>query len=222
MSEYSGKTGGFTSSSHHFAVEIAEGAHEILDGSAHVFKQITNSAAVRAFRQTAKSDFGHILIPKMNNHGNLRGIVVSKNSHIIYKFSSNVVQKFAKYDAFLATAGIMIDIAKQHDHIQAIRNGKLPYWEKCRMGALIVFTSVLRSVTSVVPTVASIAAKSLEGYCDLAELSGLQAAGSWKANLASADVEIKTAHAKIFSPEFMDGLGDKVFDLIEVYVDFKK
>jgi hypothetical protein len=207
---------------HHFVAEIVEGAHKIADGAKTTSVQITKSAALRAFRYTTKSQTEfHLPLPRMNSVGNLRGMVISKRARTIFSLSSNIAEKFQKYDSALGIAGMIIEIDKEWSRIRMIHSSALPSWEKRRQILLIGSTAVLRSVTGVVPTGAHLIAKSLEGYCEIGKLVGVKATSKWEGQLKAADVLVHTRHSEIFSPEFMQTAGDGVANYVETHVHFK-
>ena len=209
----------------HFIVEFAEYADDgqhALDGAGKVAIQITKSSALRAFRATITDSGSHIPHPHLNASGNLRGMVLSKQSRTIYNISSNIAEKFEKYDSALAFAGVIIEIGKDADKIHQISKSNLSTGEKWRQRDLIVSTAILRAVTGVVPDAAHLVGKSLEGYCELAGIvsGGRVPSKKWVGALRAADVQIKTTHQRLFSPEFVQHLGDKVADAIFAHMHF--
>lgn len=209
----------------HFVVEFAEHAdhgQHAFDGAGKAAIQISKSSALRAFRATVIDSGSHVPHPRLNASGNLRGMVLSKRSRVIYNISSNVAEKFEKYDSALAFAGMVIEIGKDADKIHHVIKSNLSGAEKWRQGDLIVSTAILRAVTGVVPDAAHLIAKSIEGYCELAGVvsGGKLSTEKWVGALRAADVQIKTAHQKLFSPEFVQHLGDKVADAIFAHVHF--
>ncbi len=107
----------------HFIVELAEHAEHgqhALDTAGKAAIQISKSSALRAFRATVIGSGSHIPHPHLNASGNLRGMVLSKRSRVIYNISSNVAEKFEKYDRALAFAGIIVEIGKDADKIYQI------------------------------------------------------------------------------------------------------
>jgi hypothetical protein len=208
----------------HFVAQLAEGAHHTADGVKTAAVQITKSSALRAFRSTVNSGEGlHLPSPVLNSSGNLCGMVISRRARVIFNFSSNIAQKFQKYDSALGIAGILLEWQKDSIRFHAINQSGASNFEKGRMYALIASTAVLRSVTGVVPSAAHLIAKSLEGYCEIASVAsgGRFNSQKWEGRLKAADVRISTAHAEIFSPEFMQGLGDSAFNLVEAHIHFK-
>jgi hypothetical protein len=119
-------------------------------------------------------------------------------------------------------AGILLELQKDWTRFQMIHNSRASDWEKKRLYTLTFSTAVLRSVTGVVPTAAHVIAKSLEGYCEIASVAsgGRFNSRKWEGRLNAAAVRISTAHAEIFSPELMQGMGDKVFNLVEAHIHF--
>jgi hypothetical protein len=209
----------------HFIVELAEhGDHKqhALDGVGKAAIQIAKSSGLRAFRATVTHAGSHIPHPALNASGNLRGMILSKRSQVIYHLSSNVAQKFEKYDSALAFAGIIIEIGKDAEKIHHVIKSNLSTGEKWRQGDLIVSTAILRAVTGVVPDAAHLIAKSLEGYCELAGVvsGGRAPAERWVGRLRALDVQIKATHQKLFSPEFVQHLGDSSADAIFAYLHF--
>lgn len=207
----------------HFIVELADHLQHALDGAGKVATQIAKSSALRAFRATITESGSHIPHPVLNASGNLRGMVVSKESRVIYHVSSNIAEKFEKYDRALAFAGILIEIGKDGKKIRRMFESNLSTGEKWRQGDLIVSTAILRAVTGVVPDAAHLIAKSLEGYCEIAGLVPRLTAPSrrWVGALRATDVQIKTTHQKLFSPEFVQYLGDSTADAIFAHVHLK-
>jgi hypothetical protein len=209
----------------HFIVEFSEKADKgqhYADGAGKAAGQIAKSSALRAFRATVINSGSNIPHPAMNASGNLRGMVVSKRSRVIYNLSSNIAEKFEKYDRALAMAGIIIEIAKEADKIDALVKSNLSTGEKWRQGDLIVSTAILRAVTGVVPDAAHVIAKSLEGYCQIAGIvsGGKVPAEKWVGAIDAFDVQIKTAHQQLFSPEFVQYLGDSAADAIFAHIHF--
>lgn len=203
-----------------FVFELAEKAHKGIDDTGNAASQLAKSSALRAFRATVISGKSHLPHPAMNSAGNLRGMVISKRARYIYNISSNIAEKFEKYDSALAFAGIIIEIGKETDTITHIAKGNMSTGEKVRQVDLIVSTAILRSVTGVVPAGAHILAKSLEGYCQIAGvLSGGQLpTDKWIGKLREADVNLKTFHQKVLSPEFVQHLGDAAGDMIYAHL----
>ena len=195
----------------------------VLDGTGKATTQIAKSSALRAFRVTVTETGSHIPHAALNASGNLRGMVLSKRYRAIYHVSSNIAEKFEKYDSALAMAGIVIEIGKEAGKIHHIFKSKISTGEKWRQGDLIVSTAILRAVTGVVPDVAHVIAKSLEGYCEIPGLVPRWKAQSdrWVGTIRAADAQIKTTHQKLFSPEFMQHLGDSAADAIFAHVHFK-
>ena len=77
----------------HFIVELAEhGGHglSVLDGAGKAAIQIAKSSSLRAFRATVTDAGSHIPHPALNTSGNLRGMILSRRSRVIYHLSSNV------------------------------------------------------------------------------------------------------------------------------------
>jgi hypothetical protein len=207
----------------HFIVELADHAQHALDSTGKAANQIAKSSALRAFRATVTESGSHIPHPVLNASGNLRGMVVSKRARVIYYVSSNVAEKFEKYDRALAFAGIIIEIGKEAHKVHRVIHSNLPTGEKWRRGDLIVSTAILRAVTGVVPDAAHVIAKSLEGYCEIPGLVPRWRAQSerWVGAIRAADAQIKTTHQKLFSPEFIQYLGDSAADAIFAHVHFK-
>lgn len=201
-----------------FIFELAEGGHSIVDGTGKAATQLAKSASLRAFRATVIQGSSHLPHPAMNSSGNLRGMVISKRARQVFNISSNIAEKFEKYDCALAFAGIIIEIGKQTDSVTHVVKSNLSTGEKARQVDLIVSTAILRAVTGVVPDVAHIVAKSLEGYCQIAGLVPGVKTDKWIGGLRSLDVQIKTAHQKIYSPEFMQHAGDAVGDMIYAHL----
>jgi hypothetical protein len=143
-------------------------------------------------------------------------MVLSKRSRAIYHLSSNVTQKFKKYDSALAFAGIIIEIGKDADKLHQISKSNLSTGEKWRQRDLIVSMAILRAVTGVVPDAAHWIAKSLEGYCEVAGAitGGKVPSQKWVGGLRALDVQITTTHQQLFSPEFVQYLGDSAADAI--------
>jgi hypothetical protein len=207
----------------HFVAHSAESAHSTLEGAKNVAVQIIKSSAARAFRSTVKSSEGFRLpSPVLNSSENLRGMVISKRARVIFNFSTNIAQKFQKYDSALGIAGILLEWQKDSHRFQMINQSNVSAFEKYRLYTLTTSAGVLRSVTGVVPTAAHLIAKSLEGYCEIASIAsaGRFNAKKWEGRLKAADVKISTSHAEIFSPEFMQGLGDGAFDLVQTHIHF--
>jgi len=207
----------------HFVAHLAESIHSAADGAKSAAVQITKSSAMRAFRSTVKSSEGfHLPSPVLNSSGNLRGMVISKRARVIFNFSSNIAQKFQKYDSALGLASILLEWQKDSHRFEMIHRSNVPASEKYRLYTLTASTAVLRAVTGVVPSAAHLIAKSLEGYCEIASLAsaGRFDAKKWEGRLKAADVRISTTHAEIFSPESMQGLGDAAFNLVETHIHF--
>jgi hypothetical protein len=206
----------------HFIVEFADHLEKSLEGSGKAATQIAKSSAVRAFRATVIEAGSHIPHPVTNSSGNLRGMVLSKRFHTIYHVSSNVAEKFEKYDRALAFASIIIEIGKEADNVHHVFKSNFSKGEKLRQTDLIVSTAILRAVTGVVPEAAHWIAKSLEGYCELGSLvsGGKLKTEGWVGALRSTDVLIKTTHEKLFSPEFIQHLGDSAADVVFAHVHF--
>ena len=207
----------------HWIVEFGEKADPVdnaLDWAHRGTVQVAKSSALRAFRATVlESGIPH---PKLNASGDLRGMVMSKRSRVIYNLSSNVAEKFDKYDSALSTAGAIIEIWKDAGKIHQAFRSSPSTGEKIRQTDLIVSTAILRSVTGVVPDVYHWLAKSLEGYCDIAGLvsGGRLPTEKWVGSLRASDVYIKTTHETLFSPEFVQVFGDSVADMISAHVHF--
>ena len=203
-----------------FVFELADRAHAGIDGAGSAANQLAKSSALRAFRATVTQTGSHLSHPAMNASGNLRGMVISKRARQIYNISSNLAEKFEKYDRALAFAGIIIEIGKESQTIYHLTKSTLSTGEKLRQSVLIASTAILRSVTGVVPDAAHLIAKSLEGYCLIAGLvsGGRLPTDKWVGGLRKTDFEIKTAHQRIFSPEFLQQAGDAAFDMIYVHL----
>jgi hypothetical protein len=203
-----------------FVFELADKAHTGIDGAGSAARQLAKSSALRAFRATVTLTGSHLPHPAMNASGNLRGMVISKRARQIYNISSNLAEKFDKYERALALASIIIEIGKESQTIYHLANSEISTGEKVRQSVLIVSTAVLRSVTSVVPGGAHLIAKSLEGYCQIAGLvsGGRLPTDKWVGALRRTDIEIKTAHQRIYSPDFLQHAGDAAFDMIYIHL----
>ncbi len=209
----------------HFIMEYADHAdtgQHVLDGADKAAVQIAKSSALRAFRATVTEAGAHIPHPQLNASGTLRGMVISRRSRVIYNLSSNVAEKFEKYATALAVAGIVIEIGKDADKIHHLVKSNVSTGEKWRQADLLVSTAILRAVTGVVPDTAHIIAKSLEGYCQIAGVvsGGRAPSDKWIGGLRALDVQIKTTHQKLFSPDFVQHFGDKVCDAIFAHIHF--
>lgn len=204
----------------HFVVDLLDGIQQAADGTLHVAVQITRSSAIRAFRVVENAKTGFQLPKPVTNAGTLRGVVRSKRARVIFNLSSNIAEKFEKYDTALGMAGIILDLGKDLHRFTAIYSSALPRSEKARLSTLIAGTTILRSVTGVVPSGAHLVAKALEGYCEILTLARLQPARKWEGQLRALDVNTSAAHSEIFTPEFMQVLGDETFNLFDAHIHF--
>ncbi len=207
-----------------FVMQLPEYLQSALEGSNAAAVQISKSAAIRAFRAVDYAKTGPYLpIPRMNSAGNLCGMVVSKRLRTIFNISTNIAQKFAKYDSALGMAGIFIELSKDSSKLWAISTSSLPESEKWRLSLLIASTAILRSVTGVVPTASHLVAKSLEGYIEAGGYvtGGQRRADEWAGYIRQGDVLVQSGYDKLFSADFIQHVGDSTAKVIFAHISFK-
>ena len=207
-----------------FVVQLPEYIQNTLDASNAAAVRISKSSAIRAFRTIDYAKTGPFLpMPRMNSVGNLRGMVVSKPLRTVFNISTDIAQKFAKYDSALGMAGIVVELSKDSSKLWAISNSSLPEPEKWRQSLLITSTAILRSVTGLVPASSHLVAKSLEGYIEVGGYltGGQRRADEWVGYIRQGDVLVQTGYDKLFSADFIQHVGDSAANVIFAYISFK-
>jgi hypothetical protein len=204
----------------HFIIDLAEDVHQFAEASVRLTKQFAKSAAIRAFRYVA-TDGEKLPVPVLNHAGNLRGMVVSKRARAIYNITFKSANTLAKYERALLFASIAIELAKDSPKFSAVHHSTMSDAQAARMYVAITDAAILRGLTGIVPLGAEVIAKSLEGYCDLAELAGVRSASSLKRKIRSIDAMIETTHARIFSPEFIVGESDPTLRLMQTQLQLR-
>jgi len=152
-----------------------------------VLKPISGAEAFRKYSL--------LLGPSLNKSGNLRGMVINAKMRYVYNLSGNVGNK-------LAVVSALINIYKELSRAQAVWNSNAPASDKFSHITMLTSAAVLRSVTSIVPTVASLAAMSVEGYAMLfSAVTGNRSGDAFAKELDAAQKQISEIHSRQWDGE---------------------
>lgn len=153
-----------------------------------VLKPISAAEAFRRFNWLKME-------PVLNKSGNLRGMVVNKNMRTVFQVSKNVGNKIAVVSA-------LIEMGKEWSRAKAVYNSDMDGLEKYARITNLFGASILRSVTSVVPTAVELGALSLSGYTGLySELTGDPAGHAFGTKAKAFAREIRTTHSRQWDGE---------------------
>ncbi|SIN90258.1 hypothetical protein [Vannielia litorea] len=144
--------------------------------------------------------------PVLNKSGNLRGMVINKNARVVYTISSKAADKIAVVSA-------VIEMAKEWDRAKTVYASNADNSEKFSRITLLFSASILRSVTSIVPTAVEIGALSLKGYGDLFSLV-TGSSGGTQFGKAATDFarNVRTIHSRQWD-------GENWYNFIETVID---
>lgn len=164
-----------------------------------VLKPISAAEAFRRFNWLKME-------PALNKSGNLRGMVINKNMRTVFQVSKNVGNKIAVVSA-------LIEMGKEWSRAKAVYNSDMDGMEKYARITNLFGASILRSVTSVVPTAVELGALSLSGYTGLySELTGNPAGHAFGQKAKDFAKNIRTIHSRQWD-------GETWYNVIESWAD---
>lgn len=178
------------------AIELAEGATKVLrsagDFAARGNAAVTFYNGMQAFR---KYDWLKAA-PSLNKSGNLRGMVLDKQARVAFSTSVEFGRKLEIASQYLVLASVAIDIAQKHEDITRIINSNESGGEKAQKLITLGSMSIFKAVSSPIPAVTSLVAKSLEKTC-----SYFGASEETIINIRAADLAISSSCDQIMDYE---------------------
>jgi hypothetical protein len=144
--------------------------------------------------------------PGLNKSGNLRGMVINKQAHTVFKFADKAGDR-------LAVLGVLIEVSKEWTRMKQVGTSNMSLSERTSRILLLGSAAILRSVTSIVPTVVELGALSASGYGELYSLLTGSPDGTKFGEAAKAFAsDIKTIHSRQWD-------GQNWYDVIEAGSD---
>jgi hypothetical protein len=153
-------------------------------------------------------------VPEVNSASNLRGMVINSNARTVWRFSTNIGKKFAKYEDALVLLNLLFEIAKDSHKAVDVLDSSDRWETKTAKLSAMTSAGIFRALTGVVPVGSHLLELSLEGYLQMADVASggkFPNIQNWISALRGFDTTISTTYNQIYS-------GENVYNAINNYL----